>query len=1584
MIRFLVLLLTLLLPVAAQAQTAQEERDRTFLSGLIEDALSGVSREVRIDGFRGALSSEATVRRLSIADAEGEWLVAEDLTLVWTRSALLEGRIEVDRLTAGTIRLIRAPLSEPDLPTPEAVPFALPELPVSVNIGQLSAAAIIIGAPLLGEEVTLTLEGSVSLAGGEGTARIAAERQGGTEGRLTLDGGFSNATRVLALTLDLTEGPGGIAAHLLGLPGDPAVALSVQGLSPIDSFDADLRLATDGVDRVTGNFTLGTTSRPGGQPERSFTLDLAGDVTPLLAPDYRDFFGTAMTVSVNGRREADGTFDLAALSVNAQAVRLAGQGRFTPGGWPENFSLSGDLGLPDGAPVRLPVSGDPLTVTAMDLSLGFDADAGDSWSGDFILTGLQGPGYGVPRLTLTGGGTIRPAAADLPGAFVVDLVYAATGLTLDDPAMARALGTEIRGELRAGRDGGSPLRLDALTVEGPGLSLQAAATVEGPQTGLAYEATVQLSAAEMARFGPLTGLDLGGAAVLTLGLQGVARDRTFALSAEGTTRDLTIGIAAVDALTQGEGRIAFGVIRDATGLQVDGLRLTTPALTGTAAVTLSSNAGTGTFDLALDDAGRILSGLSGPARLSGSFGSGAETGLSLTTFAVIPGATADLTARRPAGETDTTLDLVADVPDLGAFAGLAGLPLTGSAGATVAGTLGEGGAFDLALTLETATLATGQPVADRLLAGPGRISTRLTGDGAGRIAAEGLRVTTAALDGNGSVTRAGDRTEASFALTVTESGLLAQGLTGPATVMGTLARDGAGQTALDLWAGVVGATATLTGTLTPDAAFAGRATMAAPDLSTLAALNGQPLRGAATLTAEGRVAADLSALDLTLAGSTADLDAGIAALAPLLAGDGQIAGRIRRDGTGPFEIEGLSLATPALQLAADGQTDGSAGDLSFRADLTDAGLIAPGLQGPASAEGTAARGSDGRLTADLSATAPGTALTLTAATDGADPMAGLTAQLTLSAADLAPFSALAGRPLSGAVTLNAAGRATLSDGTLTATVDATTRDLNPGQADLARLLAGQGTLAGRIERTAAGLILARDLRVAFPNLTATGRIEGTTATFDARLRDVGLFTPDFSGPATATGTARMGDDGGWTVDAALTGPGGATADLAGTVSAAGRLDLTARGQAPLGLANGFIEPRRLTGTADFDLRLAGPATLDALSGTVRIAGATLSAPTLRIGLTDLGGAATLAAGRASLDLAAAVQDGGRLAISGGLGLTGGLSADLTLTATDVVLRDPTLYDTTATGTVRITGPLTGGASIAGTIDLGPTELQIPSSGVGGLGDLPPVLHIGAPGDVAQTLTRAGLTGEGREPAASGGGGAAYALDLTIRAPARVFIRGRGLDAELGGSLRIGGTTAQIVPAGGLSLIRGRLDILQQRFTLTEGRADVQGDFIPWLRLVAETRARTGTDISIIVEGPATEPEVSFRSSPELPQDEVLAQLLFGRDLSQVTPLQAVQLAAAVGTLAGRGGGGIIAGLRTELGLDDFDVVTDDGGDAALRVGKYLGENVYTDVTIGQDETAVNLNLDLTRDITVTGGVTSAGETTLGIFFERDY
>ena len=85
----------------------------------------------------------------------------------------------------------------------------------------------------------------------------------------------------------------------------------------------------------------------------------------------------------------------------------------------------------------------------------------------------------------------------------------------------------------------------------------------------------------------------------------------------------------------------------------------------------------------------------------------------------------------------------------------------------------------------------------------------------------------------------------------------------------------------------------------------------------------------------------------------------------------------------------------------------------------------------------------------------------------------------------------------------------------------------------------------------------------------------------------------------------------------------------------------------------------------------------------------------------------------------------------------------------------------------------------------------------------------------------------------------------------------------------------------------------------------------------------------------------------------------------------------------------VRGLRKAFGdhvvLDDLDLTTDEEGDISVRAGKYLSDNLYTDVQVDADGTSkINLNLDVSQELTARGSVGSDGDSTVGLFYERDY
>ena len=546
----------------------------------------------------------------------------------------------------------------------------------------------------------------------------------------------------------------------------------------------------------------------------------------------------------------------------------------------------------------------------------------------------------------------------------------------------------------------------------------------------------------------------------------------------------------------------------------------------------------------------------------------------------------------------------------------------------------------------------------------------------------------------------------------------------------------------------------------------------------------------------------------------------------------------------------------------------------------------------------------------------------------------------------------------------------------------------PNVAPLAPGVNGPLSAKGTLRQTPAGLAVRTN---AFGPYSSRASVAGVVTGADAgveftvNMPNIAALVPKLNGPLSVSGTADKSPQG-WQIATTAQGPSGTQARVAGLVGNDGNLNIDINGNAPLGLSRPFIAPRSLQGQARFDLRLDGPAGLDALSGTVQTTGATLTAPNLRVGLEGINATVQLGNNTAAVDVTANATGGGNLAVNGTVGLSGSQPADIDIALREIVLIDPRLYRTSISGGLNLNGPLAGGALISGGLTINETIVTVPSTGLTSIGEIPAITHVGAPAANRATRDRAGLLDQSGSSTATSSdtSGPAFGLDIGVSAPGRIFVRGRGLDAELGGTLRLTGTTNNIISTGRFELERGRLDILGKRFDLAEGSAQFQGDFIPYIRFVSTTSTQNGT-VSVIVEGPADAPEVSFESSPAGPQDEVLAQLLFGRNLSEISAFQALQLANAVATLAGRGGVGVVGNLRDRFGLDDLDVTTTDSGETALRVGKYISDNVYTDVTAASDGTGeVSLNIDLTPNLTGKVTLGSDGDSSIGIYFEKDY
>lgn len=432
-----------------------------------------------------------------------------------------------------------------------------------------------------------------------------------------------------------------------------------------------------------------------------------------------------------------------------------------------------------------------------------------------------------------------------------------------------------------------------------------------------------------------------------------------------------------------------------------------------------------------------------------------------------------------------------------------------------------------------------------------------------------------------------------------------------------------------------------------------------------------------------------------------------------------------------------------------------------------------------------------------------------------------------------------------------------------------------------------------------------------------------------------------------------------------------------------QISLDIDGTAPFSLVSAPLAAQglALSGGVRLNLSVNGPAASPRIAGTISTADARLVDGRSGIAINNLAADIGLTPGQATIRaLSGELSSGGRISGSGTIGLEpgSGYPADLKLGVERGRYADGQMVATRFNADLSLSGRLLQLPQLGGVVRLDETTISIPDTLPASISQLD-VSHKNAPAAIeAQSERLSPQSGS----STSGGLG----LDLTVQAT-RIYVRGRGLDAELGGSVRLTGTTASPRAAGGFDLARGRLSILGKRLDFNRGKIGFAGSLIPVLDFAASSQAGSST-ATVLVTGPANRPEFSFTSSPEMPEDEVMALLIFGRSLNDLSAVQIAQLAQAAGQLTGVvSGGGLVEQLRRATGVDDIDVRTDeDTGETSVGVGKYLNDRTYFGLESGGSAGAgkARIDLDIGRGIKLRGEADSSGETKGGIFFEREY
>jgi translocation and assembly module TamB len=435
------------------------------------------------------------------------------------------------------------------------------------------------------------------------------------------------------------------------------------------------------------------------------------------------------------------------------------------------------------------------------------------------------------------------------------------------------------------------------------------------------------------------------------------------------------------------------------------------------------------------------------------------------------------------------------------------------------------------------------------------------------------------------------------------------------------------------------------------------------------------------------------------------------------------------------------------------------------------------------------------------------------------------------------------------------------------------------------------------------------------------------------------------------------------------------------------LDLAAKGAIDAALANTLLAAngQTIAGKATIDLRVTGASASPLLGGSVAIADGAFTDPLNGVALSKISGRIEGRGRDLTISgLTAQTKGGGLLAVAGNVTIApdAGMPGSIHIASRKAQLVDTDIVSVTGDLDLLVSGALARAPKVSGKVNLASMEVSVPDRLPANLKPIPGTRHVDAKGFAAQMLAL-----EAKEKAkAARHSSFDAALDLSLAAPSRIFVRGRGIDAELGGALKIAGTIQKPNVIGGFDLRRGKLQLLTQRIDITSGKLTFTGGLAPELDFAAETTAADVT-AKIAVTGPAAMPIFAFTSSPDLPQDEVLSRLLFAKAAGSLSTFQALQLAAALAQLSGAGTGvDAFEKMRRALGVDSLDLEASGASGPTIGASRYIMEGVNVGVRTGAkpEQTSVDIGVDVAKKVRLQSETRVDGKTSVGVGVEVEY
>jgi len=243
---------------------------------------------------------------------------------------------------------------------------------------------------------------------------------------------------------------------------------------------------------------------------------------------------------------------------------------------------------------------------------------------------------------------------------------------------------------------------------------------------------------------------------------------------------------------------------------------------------------------------------------------------------------------------------------------------------------------------------------------------------------------------------------------------------------------------------------------------------------------------------------------------------------------------------------------------------------------------------------------------------------------------------------------------------------------------------------------------------------------------------------------------------------------------------------------------------------------------------------------------------------------------------------------------------------------------------------------------------------------------------------------------------ALRADIQVDLPRNIWIQGTGTSIELSGNMHMTKVPDQpLILIGSLETVRGFASYYGKKFLLERGRVMFTGspEINPRLDIIV-AKEIADYAVSIHVMGTAQQPQITFSSTPQLPQSDILSLLVLGKTTDRLTKSEHTSLANETQHLAG----GLLSSeiekvLAPALGLETIEITAGQQlGTGSVRVGRYVAQDVFLSLERDfgsaangkEGGTTVGLEYSLSRRLKLRGSSSDRGETAVDVLWRLEY